>query len=90
MRMLEGSLQRSSPSPLMDKAGLAAAQLALSIAPHAQRIWIAAGPGNNGGDGLAAACHLHQWGKSVIVSLLGEPEALPADARSAWQRAKQT
>ena len=89
MRTLEQNLQRSSLSPLMDKAGFAAAQLALSVAPHAQRIWIAAGPGNNGGDGLEAACHLHRWGKSVIVSLLGDVETLPADARSAWQRATQ-
>jgi hydroxyethylthiazole kinase-like uncharacterized protein yjeF len=90
LRTLERSLQSNSSSPLMHKAGLAAAQLALSIAPHAQRIWIAAGPGNNGGDGLEAACHLHRSGKSVIVSLLGEPEALPADPRSAWLRAIQT
>ena len=43
---------------LMQRAGLATAQLALGIAPHAQKIWIACGPGNNGGDGLEAAAQL--------------------------------
>lgn len=72
---------------LMEKAGLATAQLAMAVAPHAQRIWVAAGPGHNGGDGLQAAVHLHQWGKPVIVSLLGPGHKLPAQARAAWQRA---
>jgi hydroxyethylthiazole kinase-like uncharacterized protein yjeF len=48
---------------------------------------VAAGPGNNGGDGIEAALHLHQWGKSVGVSLMENAEQLPADARAAWQRA---
>ena len=86
-RALE-ALQRSrSPTPLMDLAGLACARLALAIAPHARCIWVLAGPGNNGGDGLEAALHLHRWGLRVQVQLLASPEALPADARRAWQRA---
>lgn len=88
VRALEALLQAQNPSPLMQRAGLATAQLALAIAPHAQRIWVAAGPGNNGGDGLEAALHLHQWGKSVCVSLLGTADRLPTDAQTAWQRAQ--
>ena len=88
VRALEVLLQARSPEPLMQQAGLATAQLALAMAPHAQHIWVAAGPGNNGGDGIEAALHLHQWGKSVYVSLTGSAEQLPADARSAWQRAR--
>ncbi len=76
------------PHALMSRAGEAVARLALALAPHASRIWIAAGPGNNGGDGLAAAVHLRQWGKEVEVSLLGDPGALPADAADAWARAR--
>ena len=76
-----------STQALMSLAGLSAARLALAMAPHAQRIWIAAGPGNNGGDGLQAACHLHQWGMPVQVSLLGSPQQLPQDAHAAWQSA---
>ena len=86
-RQLEAYLQTNSLQPLMQLAGLAAAQLALAIAPHAQRIWVAAGPGNNGGDGLEAALHLHQWGKQVVVSWMGSPTHAPPDALISWHRA---
>jgi len=76
-----------STQALMALAGLSAARLALALTPHARRIWVAAGPGNNGGDGLQAACHLHQWGLPVQVSLMGSPEQLPDDARAAWKNA---
>lgn len=76
------------PHTLMRRAGLAVARLALAVAPHAQRIWIAAGPGNNGGDGLEAAVHLLAAGKQVHVTLAGLPERLPADARDAFDRAR--
>jgi len=52
------------PHCLMARAGLAVAQLARALAPHAGSIWIACGPGNNGGDGLIAATHLHQWAQA--------------------------
>jgi NAD(P)H-hydrate repair Nnr-like enzyme with NAD(P)H-hydrate epimerase domain len=87
IRALEVLLQARSASPLMQQAGLATAQLALAMAPHAQHICVAAGPGNNGGDGLEAAMHLHRWGKSVHVSLMAAAEQLPSDAQAAWQRA---
>ena len=89
VRQLEPLLQALSPTPLMQSAGLACARLALAVAPHARRIWVAAGPGNNGGDGLVAALHLHQWGKEVVVSLVTSPRSGPADAQAALQRAQQ-
>jgi len=76
------------PHALMPSAGLAVARLALALAPHARCIWVAAGPGNNGGDGLEAARHLLQWGKQVRVSLIGDSAALPADAAQALQGAQ--
>ena len=76
------------PYALMARAGAATAHLALAIAPHAERVWIAAGPGNNGGDGLEAACHLQRAGRRVKVSLLGDAAALPADAAQALARAQ--
>jgi hydroxyethylthiazole kinase-like uncharacterized protein yjeF len=72
---------------LMRRAGLSLARLALAIAPHAQRIWVAAGPGNNGGDGFEAAMHLQLAGKRVEVSLAGDAASLPADAAVSWRRA---
>jgi hydroxyethylthiazole kinase-like uncharacterized protein yjeF len=72
---------------LMQRAGLATARLALALAPHARTLWIACGPGNNGGDGLEAAMHLRQWGKTAVVTWLGSPERAPADTVAAYQRA---
>ena len=76
------------PDTLMQRAGLATAQLALAIAPYAQKIWIACGPGNNGGDGLEAAVHLQAWGKQPIVTWLGKDRQGPLAAQQAGQRAK--
>ncbi|MGB4361774.1 MAG: NAD(P)H-hydrate epimerase, partial [Rhodoferax sp.] len=85
-RLLEQQAQQALPlHTLMSRAGLAVAKLALAVAPHAQRIWVAAGPGNNGGDGLEAAMHLQRWGKQPVVSWLGTPDlgAIWAAERSA-------
>ncbi|MDO8384861.1 MAG: NAD(P)H-hydrate epimerase, partial [Polaromonas sp.] len=78
------------PHTLMQRAGLATARLALALAPHAQRLWIACGPGNNGGDGLEAAMHLHPWGKTVVVTWLGahNEARVPADALASLVRAR--
>lgn len=89
IRALESHLQAISPTPLMDLAGLATARLALAIAPHARRILVLAGPGNNGGDGLEAARHLQRWGKTVEVHLLADPQHVPTDAHRAFERARQ-
>lgn len=78
--------QNLAPYTLMRRAGEAVARLALALAPHAQRVWIACGPGNNGGDGLEAALHLHRAGRQVTITWLGTPEATTPDARRAWER----
>ena len=74
---------------LMQRAGLAVARLARALAPHARTIWIACGPGNNGGDGLEAAMHLHRQGLDVAVTWLGSVAHCPADARQSLLRAQQ-
>jgi hydroxyethylthiazole kinase-like uncharacterized protein yjeF len=72
---------------LMERAGLASARLALALAPHARRVLVLAGPGNNGGDGLVAARHLHAAGMSVMVRSLADLARCPADAAHAWRQA---
>ncbi|CAN5797174.1 bifunctional ADP-dependent NAD(P)H-hydrate dehydratase/NAD(P)H-hydrate epimerase [soil metagenome] len=81
------ALASADPHVLMRRAGLAVARLAMAVAPHARHVWVATGPGNNGGDGLEAAIHLKAWGREVRVSLTGDAAALPADARDAFDRA---
>lgn len=76
------------PHTLMRRAGEAVAALARALHPHAHRVWIACGPGNNGGDGLDAAVHLLAAGWSVEVTLIGDPAQLPADAADAYARAR--
>jgi hydroxyethylthiazole kinase-like uncharacterized protein yjeF len=88
-RASEQSASAGLPShALMQRAGLAVARLALALAPHAKSIWVACGPGNNGGDGFEAAMHLHRWGKVVTVTCAGEEAKAPADARMSLQRAR--
>jgi hydroxyethylthiazole kinase-like uncharacterized protein yjeF len=89
-RLLEQSAASSlPPHTLMQRAGLAVARLGLALAPHARTIWIACGPGNNGGDGFEAAMHLRQWGKHPVVTWLGDEARAPADALASLQRARQ-
>ena len=76
------------PHTLMQRAGLAVARLALALAPHARTIWVACGPGNNGGDGFEAAVHLKRWGKDPVVTWLGDEQRAPADALASLQRAR--
>lgn len=88
-RRIEQAAQAvAAPHALMARAGLGLARLALAMAPQARRIWVAAGPGNNGGDGLVAARHLHLRGMSVQVNLLGDPARLPEDAADALSQAR--
>ena len=87
-RRIEAALAATlPPHTLMRRAGLEVARLALAVAPHARLIWIATGPGNNGGDGWEAAFRLRAAGKDVRVSEVPAQSGLPADARDARERA---
>ncbi len=83
------ALSNQPPHTLMQRAGHGVARLALAAVPHARRIWVACGPGNNGGDGLVAATLLQRAGCTVSASLYGDAQRLPDDARHAWQQALQ-
>lgn len=88
-RLEQAAAAQLPPHTLMQRAGLATAKLALALAPHARSIWIACGPGNNGGDGLEAAMHLQRWGKQTVVTWLGDEAIAPADSLAALARATQ-
>jgi hydroxyethylthiazole kinase-like uncharacterized protein yjeF len=68
-------------SQLMENAGLAVAQeVWLLLGEVAERaIVVLVGPGNNGGDGLVAARHLHDWGSKVGVYMLKSRDAKQDD-----------
>ena len=87
-RRIEQRAAASLPAhALMARAGVALTRLARALAPHARRVWIAAGPGNNGGDGLVLATALHRAGLEVGVTLVGHAgRTLPPDA--AWALAQ--
>jgi len=83
----------ASPAPpdLMERAGLATAVLARSLAGDGGgSILVLAGPGNNGGDAFVAARHLKQWWYRVAVVFAGDTFKLPEDAAkalTAWRDA---
>ena len=74
------------PPPLMERAGVAAAELARDIlGSQESSILIFAGPGNNGGDAFVAARRLKQWWYRVAVVFAGDPFKLSPDAASAYE-----
>ncbi|MDR3055509.1 MAG: NAD(P)H-hydrate dehydratase [Zoogloeaceae bacterium] len=72
---------------LMRRAGAAAALLAEDLrAGRSDAVLALAGPGNNGGDALTMATLLRRQGVAVTTVFIGEADALPADAREAYQQ----
>jgi len=73
MAALDASLMspavRYTLTQLMELAGLAVAVAIQKQYPRSDfsRVLVVAGPGNNGGDGLVAARHLHQFGYTPSV-----------------------
>jgi hydroxyethylthiazole kinase-like uncharacterized protein yjeF len=61
----------------------ATAKLVARLGPGKRRIAVACGPGNNGGDGLAAAQWLAERGFDVTLGLMGSAQALRGDAAEA-------
>jgi hydroxyethylthiazole kinase-like uncharacterized protein yjeF len=73
MRRLEAAsnAQGHSYAAMMERAGSAVARVIQTrLDVRAQRVLILVGPGNNGGDGLVAACHLHDAGAEIGVFVL--------------------
>ena len=81
------------PHTLMARAGQAAASFLheqiirdTSIERTKQRVWLIAGPGNNGGDALVLATTLHKHGIAVQVCM--PVDVKPDDARWALDMAR--
>lgn len=79
MRQLEENCAKSGVTieMLMENAGQAVAEEAGRILEdiRQQQILLLIGPGNNGGDGLVAARHLHDAGAKVFLYLFGQRPA---------------
>jgi len=69
---------------LMQRAGAAAWRAVLQHWPRAQRIGIACGPGNNGGDGSVLARLARASGRDVVVLQLPDGAPRNATARQAF------
>ncbi|HSN54229.1 MAG TPA: NAD(P)H-hydrate epimerase, partial [Candidatus Sulfomarinibacteraceae bacterium] len=73
---------------LMENAATGVVDALREAFPEARRVLILCGPGNNGGDGLAAGRHLANGGHQVELCLLGDPDRLRGDAAANLRMAK--
>lgn len=73
------------PPALMEKAGLAAAEVARDrlLTTEKNRVLVLAGPGNNGGDAFVVARHLQAWWFKVTLVFSGERGRLSNEAKQA-------
>jgi NAD(P)H-hydrate epimerase len=73
---------------MMENAGRNFAELArrqLGGAVHGKRVAVLCGHGNNGGGGMTAARHLHNWGAKVEVVLAGDENRLKEIPAHQWR-----
>lgn len=72
---------------LMENASLAVADVACEMLDNNRvgPVLILVGGGNNGGDGLAAARHLHNRGAQVTIMLNADPGRFTGDALINWK-----
>ena len=85
IRAIEARFLPEARPPLMERAGAAAARLALQLLGDRDGpVLVACGPGNNGGDGFVLARHLLHAGREVIVACATDAAQMPADAHEAW------
>jgi hydroxyethylthiazole kinase-like uncharacterized protein yjeF len=78
---------RASGARLMERAGRAAADLALRLCGDTARsVLVVAGPGNNGGDAFEVAALLKRAFFRVAVVFAGDRHKLSADSRAALEK----
>lgn len=94
LRAIErAALATLPPGTLMQRAGTAAAEMALKLLGGPRddaSVLLLAGPGNNGGDALEASSALAHAGLQVTVLLCADEGRLPPDAAQALIRAKNS
>lgn len=73
---------------LMECAGALVAREAASQLRPGASVWVVCGGGNNGGDGLVAARHLHLRGVPVRLFFVGDPERLRGEPGANLARAR--
>jgi len=75
---------------LMERAGRGVVEAVFAAWPELQagphRTLVLCGPGNNGGDGFVVARLLRACGWAVDLFLFGDPDKLPPDARTTYDR----
>ena len=70
---------------LMENAARAVADVAWDmLGRRPGPVLVLCGGGNNGGDGLAAARHLHNRGAAVTIALVADPAKYHGDALTNW------
>jgi hydroxyethylthiazole kinase-like uncharacterized protein yjeF len=84
-RIEQSAAALDDPPLLMERAGLAAAELARErFLADKRAVLVLSGPGNNGGDGFVLARHLKAWWYDICLVFTGERAALSADAAAAY------
>jgi hydroxyethylthiazole kinase-like uncharacterized protein yjeF len=79
--------ERPGAAPLMQLAGLAAAEYARELlGEYGRKVLVLAGPGNNGGDAFEVAAQLKRWFYGVELVFAGDEHQLSADALAALRK----
>lgn len=79
--------ERTGAAPLMQLAGLAAAEYARDLlGEYGRKVLVLAGPGNNGGDAFELATHLKRWFYRVELVFAGDEHQLSEDALAALKK----
>ncbi len=83
LRVLEAA---AKSAPLMERAGQAAADVALAmVGERGGSILVLAGPGNNGGDAFVVGRRLREAFFDVVTVFRADPAKLPPDAAAAYR-----
>jgi hydroxyethylthiazole kinase-like uncharacterized protein yjeF len=89
----EAALNNLPAGTLMQRAGKAVADAALTLLPKGtsdRHILIAVGPGNNGGDALVAALELAMRGVTISIVMPVAPGQLSHDVKNALDKANNS